>query len=239
MIKRSVDIIIPVYYGNLDELEESIKKQVNSYKKILKNYLWCIVISINGKNPDKIINLSKRLCGKYKNIKYIYTKVPGKGSGVINGWLKSKADVRVYMDIDLAVDLKCLPELIKKIEQGYDVSIGSRYIKGSKVKRSLKRKMISIVYHLFLLRFLMNAKYKDAQCGFKAVNKEFVDKILPLVKDRNWFFESEMLYIAQKKNMKIIEIPIKWDEGKFSSLTLLKAIREFLSKMIGLRFRKL
>ena len=239
MIKKTVDIILPVYYGNLNELEESIKKQIQIYKTILENYKWTITISINGKNAEQIINLSKNLIKKYKNVKYIYTKISGKGSGVINGWLKSKADIRVYMDVDLSVDLKCLPELIKKIESGYDISIGSRYHKNSVIKRSFKRKIISIFYHLFLLKFILNTNYKDAQCGFKAINKNFVEIILPLVKDRKWFFESELLYIAQRKGMKIIEIPITWIEGRFSSINLLKIIPEFFSKMIQLRFRKL
>ena len=239
MIKKTVDIILPVYYGNLNELEESIKKQIQIYKTILENYKWTITISINGKNAEQIINLSKNLIKKYKNVKYIYTKISGKGSGVINGWLKSKADIRVYMDVDLSVDLKCLPELIKKIESGYDISIGSRYHKNSVIKRSFKRKIISIFYHLFLLKFILNTNYKDAQCGFKAINKNFVEIILPLVKDRKWFFESELLYKAQRKGMKIIEIPITWIEGRFSSINLLKIIPEFFSKMIQLRFRKL
>ncbi len=238
MNKKSVDIILPVYSGNLNELEESIKKQVQIYNKILKDYKWNIVISINGKNADKIIHLSKILSKKYKNVRYNYTEVPGKGSGVINGWLNSKAEIRVYMDIDLSVDLTCLPELIKKIENGYDIAIGSRYHKNSKVRRSFKRKIISIFYHLILLRLILKTKFKDAQCGFKAINKKVAEKILPLIKDKNWFFESEILYISQRKGMRIIEIPINWKEGKFSSINLLKVIPEFLIKMIRLRFRK-
>src|SRR3989344_6556962 len=143
MKKTSVDIVLPVYYGNLNEIEDSIKKQVAQYKTSLKGYNWNIVISVNGKNAEDIINLSKELSKKYKNVRYLHTEVAGKGSGVINGWIKSKADIRVYMDVDLSVDLRCLSDLIKKIEQGYDISIGSRYIKGSKVKRSFKRRIIS------------------------------------------------------------------------------------------------
>src|SRR3989338_8195073 len=104
-MKKSVDIILPVYYGNLNEMGESIKKQVQSYSILLRDYKWNIIISINGPNAYDIIKLSKKLCKKYKNVKYLYTEVSGKGSGVINGWLKSKADIRVYMDIDLSVDL--------------------------------------------------------------------------------------------------------------------------------------
>ena len=239
MKKISVDIILPVYYGNINELEESIKKQISVYPILLKDYNWRIIISINGQNADDIIKLSRKLCKKYKNLKHFYTNIPGKGSGVINGWLKSKAEIRAYMDIDLSVDLRCLPSLIKKIQDGYDVSIGSRYLKESKVNRSFKRKIISIFYHLFLQQIILGTKYKDAQCGFKAINKKVTEQILPIVKDKEWFFESEMLYLAQRKGMKIIEIPVIWKEGRFSSLNLLKVIPEFFSKMIEVRFRRI
>ena len=236
--KKSVDIILPVYYGNLRELEESIKTQVRTYKLILKDYKWSIVISINGKDADKIIDLSKKLSRSYRNVKYLYTEFAGKGYGVINGWSKSKADIRVYMDIDLSVDLKCLPELIRKIELGYDISIGSRYHKDSRVKRGFKRKLISMIYHLLLIKIILGAKYKDVQCGFKAINKR-VPEIFDLVKDRKWFFETEFLYLAQKKGFKIIDVPVIWNESKFSSINLLKVVPEFFIKMIKLRFRKL
>lgn len=237
--KISVDIVLPVYYGNLNELESSIKKQLDYYRPNLKNYRWTIVISINGKKADSIINLAKELSKKYKNVTYLYTKSPGKGSGVMNAWMKSRADICVYMDIDLSVELKSLPELIKKIESGYDISIGSRYHKKSVIKRSFKRRIISRFYHLFLLKMILDTKYNDAQCGFKVINKKVAKKIIPLVRDKNWFFESEFLYIAQKKGMRIIEMPVIWTESRFSSVKLLKVIPEFFLKMIKLRFREL
>lgn len=237
--KKSVDIVLPVYHGNLNELEDSVKKQLDYFKSGLRNYKWKIVISVNGKNAQEIIALSKSLSKKYRNVAYLYTKIPGKGSGVINAWSKSNADICVYMDIDLSVDLRCLPNLIKKIESGYDISIGSRYHRNSIIKRSFKRKIVSMFYHLFLLKVILNAKYKDAQCGFKAISKSAVKKIIPYVRDKNWFFESELLYIAQRKGMKIMEIPVIWTESRFSSVKLLRVVPEFLLKTIMLRLRKL
>lgn len=238
--KHSVDIILPVYYKNFNELEESIKKQINFFKKVLEDFKWKIIISINGKNCEKIISLSKKLSKKYKEVDYLYSKNAGKGVGVINGWIKSKAEIKAYMDVDLATDIKDFKRLIDPILKGYDISTGSRYHKKSQIKRNFFRRIISIIYHLILLKLILGIKkYKDAQCGFKAVNKKFVDNILPLVKDRNWFFESEMMYFAEKKGFKIIEVPIKWKESKKSSVNLKKAIPEFFIKTIKLKFRKI
>lgn len=240
MEKYSVDIVIPVYYGNLEELEQSVKKQVEFYKENLKDFKWKIVISINGKDADKIIEKSKELTEKYEGVTYLYNPMPGKGAGVMNAWNKSEADIRAYMDVDLATDLKDFKNLIEQVVLGYDISTGSRYHPFSKVNRKLIRVITSGFYHTFVTRLFLGAKYHDAQCGFKAVNKKIVDEVLPIIKDHNWFFESEMMYLAQKKGFKIKEIPIVWKETWKSGIhSLRKIVVEFLKKSIELRFRKL
>jgi glycosyltransferase involved in cell wall biosynthesis len=237
---KKVDIMLPVYYGNFPEIEPSIKKQVSFFRKALKNYDWHLVLAINGKNPENVIALAKQLHARYSHVRYEYVAQPGKGSGVMHAWLKSKADIVSYMDIDLATDIKDFPSLIEQIEDGYDLSIGSRYHPLSKVKRGLKRTFVSIIYHKFFMKYIMGARdYTDGQCGFKAINQRVVKELLPLVKNRNWFFESELLFIAQKKGFKIKEIPVAWRESEFSGLTLYKAIWEFLKSIVELRFRKI
>jgi len=240
MKKKKIDIMLPVYCGNLSEITDSVEKQVKSFRKSLKKYNWKIVLSINGKKPEGVIVLAKKLHKKYPQVRYDYVRQGGKGSGVIHSWKKSKADIMTYMDVDLSTNIKDFPNLIKQVENGYDISIGSRYHPQSKIIRSFKRSFVSIGYHRIYAKIVLGAKaYTDSQCGFKAVNRKFVKKILPLVRNRNWFFESEMLYIAQRKDMKIKEIPIVWTESEFSGLTLYKAIWEFVKSSIALRFRKI
>lgn len=237
---KKIDIMLPVYFGNLHEIEPSIKKQISFFSKALKNYNWKIILAINGKNPEKIISLAKKLHKKYGRVEYDYTEIPGKGSGIIHAWNKSKADIMSYMDIDLSTDMRAFPNLISWIENGYDVSVGSRYHPQSKVNRSFNRLLISIIYHKIFMRFIMGGKdYTDAQCGFKAINKRVAKEILPLIENKNWFFESEMLYLAQKKKFKIKEVPVIWNESNFSGINMSKAIVEFIKCGIKLRFRKL
>lgn len=237
---KRVDIMLPVYYRNLHEIEPSIKKQVSFFSKALKNYDWTIVLAINGKNAEKVISLAKKLHEKYGRVSYDYTEIPGKGSGILHSWMRSKADIISYMDIDLSTNIKDFPNLISWIEKGYDLSIGSRYHPDSKVKRSLKRWIVSIGYHKIFMKIVLGAKkYTDAQCGFKAVNRKVVKEILPLIKNKNWFFESEMMYLAQKKEMKIKEVPVVWKESPFSGIKLYKAIAEFIKCSFELIFRKI
>ncbi|TAL48580.1 glycosyltransferase [archaeon] len=237
---KSIDIAIPVYYGNIGELEPNINRQVEFFRQNLSAYDWRIVIAINGKNADDITNLSKKLSKEFKEVSYIYTPIPGKGAGVITAWQNSKADIVTYMDIDISTRLSEFKELVKGIEEGFDLCVGSRYLKGSKVRRSLKRMVVSFVYHRILLKFFLGVKFTDGQCGFKAVTREVVEKVLPLVKDREWFFESEMMYIAEKVGMSIKEIPVVWEETDLQSgINLGKVIPEFIGKIISLRFRKI
>jgi len=237
---KSIDIAVPVYYGNIGDLEHNISRQVEFFIKNLTDYEWKIIIAINGKNPEKIINLSKELGKKYKNVSYIYTEMPGKGAGVITAWLNSNADILAYMDIDLATGLGDFRNLIKGIEDGFDICVGSRYLSGSKVRRSFSRRIASFVYHRILIRFFLNVKMTDTQCGFKAITKVAARRILPLVEDRVWFFESEMMYFAEKMGFKIKEIPVVWEETNLQSgIKLRKIVPEFIKKMILLRFRNI
>lgn len=237
---KSVDIVVPVYYGNLEELGPNIGRQVDFFRKNLNGYNWKIVVAINGENADEIIDLTKKLSKKYKEVSYIYTKLAGKGAGVIAGWKNSGADMLTYMDVDLSIKLDGFRDLLRYLEGGFDICAGSRYIKGSKVKRSLKRKVVSFVYHKILLKLVLNVKFTDGQCGFKGITKSAAKMILPLVKDREWFFESEMMYIAEKEGLKIKEIPVVWEETNLQSgIKLRKVIPEFLKKIILLKLRKI
>mgnify|MGYP001580558030 FL=1 len=235
----SVDIVLPIYWGNISQLEPGVDQLVKYFRENLKDYDWCILISVNGKNADQILDLSKKLSRKYKEVKYIYTEAGGKGVGVLSGWRHSKADIMAYMDIDLSTDLSSFRGLIKSIEDGYDISVGSRYHPESDATRSFYRLIFSKLYLIFFYKFLLGVKCNDAQCGFKAVNRRVVDNIVPLVKDTDFFFESELLYCAYKKRYKIKEVPIKWRENNFSSVNIMKTIPKFIKNVFRLKFSKI
>ncbi|HLC72479.1 MAG TPA: glycosyltransferase [Candidatus Nanoarchaeia archaeon] len=241
MNKRySVDIALPVYYGNVPELEQSVIMLVNYCEMHLKQYKWNIVIAINGKQPEKVIALAKKFEKKFKKrITHVYTASPGKGHGIIAAWSQRKTDIYAYMDIDLATDLSALVPLLKAIEEGNDIVGGSRYHPLSKIKRSLKRYIISRGYTLLFYRSMLVPSVRDPQCGFKAVTPRVVKEVLPLIKDKVWFWESEMIYLAYKMGMKIREIPVIWVEKKISGVNLVKIIPDFIKNVFRMRFTRI
>lgn len=233
---KKIDIMLPVYHGNFQMIEPSIKRLNDFFSRTLGDYDWCLVLAINGRNAEKVIGLATKLSKEFKRIKYDYVEQAGKGSGVLHSWMNSNADIVAYMDVDLSTEVKDFPNLIRQIELGHNISIGSRYHPQSVVKRGWKRKFISLVYHKLFMKIILGSKdYTDGQCGFKAIDQKTIKNIVPLIKNKNWFFESEMLFLAQKLGFKIKEIPICWTESKFSGLTLYKAIIEFI--ISGLRLR--
>lgn len=236
---KKLDIVIPVYHGNLHEIAPCIQQLVPFLKQALYDYEWKMIFAVNGQDQEEIISLVKELNTVYPRVWFCSIARPGKGSGVIHAWTTSDAEILAYMDVDLSADLSNFRNLIIWIDQGADFCIGSRYHPESKVERSMKRKIISIIYHKAVIKILLGAKsYTDAQCGFKAVSQRVVKEILPLVKSRDWFFESEMLYIGQRKKFTILEFPVQWKESKFSSINLYKAIWEFMKASVKINFRK-
>ena len=200
-------IVIPVY--NEEKIIINNLKQLFQYlEENLADYDYQVVIADNV-STDQTALLVKNLSATLANLEYLYiSQKASKGAAVIKAWQKYQNDFDVFcfMDADLATDLEALLPLVKAIEyDGYDLAIGSRYLKDSKVKRTFSRKIFSLTYRLFLKIFL-GTKIKDFPCGFKAVNQKIVKEIIPQIKNQTWFFDSEMLYLAEKAGYKIKEI---------------------------------
>ncbi|MFZ5364006.1 MAG: dolichyl-phosphate beta-glucosyltransferase [Patescibacteria group bacterium] len=206
-----ISIAIPAY-NEESILAENVKKIYDFSKSSLSGD-WKIIIADNN-SSDRTGEIGRSLERDFKNIKYLHIPQKGKGRAIRSAWENDNADIYVFMDADLATDISALPQLISTVgTENYDLAIGSRFHKNSKIKRSILRKFISRVYR-FLLRLLLKSKIKDAPCGFKAANKKTVETILPKVKNNEWFFDTEMLILAEKQNYLIKEIPVIWTEHK-------------------------
>jgi len=240
MKKRwTVDIVLPVYYDNIDILEDSTVEVLKHLKKIQGPYSFKIIISVNGPKSDKIIEKAKSICRKNDSVSYIYIKNQGKGYGVLNAWRNSSADILAYMDIDLSTSLKSFNTLIDEIRRGTDIAVGSRYLTTSKIKRSLQRYALSKVYHIFLINMFLRLPIKDVQCGFKAIHKNAFLRLSPDISNHVFFFEAEMLYLAQSLKMKIVEVPVIWTECKVTGVKLIKTSLSFFLNVLRLKLRHL
>ncbi|MCX8008997.1 MAG: glycosyltransferase family 2 protein [Patescibacteria group bacterium] len=218
--KPSLNIVIPVYNEEV-ELEESVRTLSDYLKKHLTDFSWTITIADNA-STDNTLSIAKILSKSFSHVRYIHLDEKGRGRAVKKAWRECDDDILAYMDVDLSTDLKHFPPLVRSLLRGYDIAIGTRNVKGSRVfKRTLLRTITSKVY-IFIIKLFLGAHFSDAQCGFKAVTRRVVKKVLPYVKDNEWFFDTELLLIAEKSGYRIYEEPVTWIDNPGSTVRVLK-----------------
>jgi glycosyltransferase involved in cell wall biosynthesis len=230
----SIDVVIPVYNE-----EENIARSIATLWQFLQTnprYSWVITIVDNG-STDNTLEVARRLSQEYPQVSCLHLDEKGRGRALRRAWLESTADIVSYMDVDLSTNLLAFPHLIEAINAGYDIAIGSRLDSTSKVTRSLKRELTSRLYNL-LIRFMFFTKFHDAQCGFKAINKKAANALIPLVKNQAWFFDTELLVLAEKKEYSIKEVPVEWVEDTDSRVNVVKTAVEDIKGLLRLRFRR-
>ena len=219
--KTRVSVVVPVYNEEID-LPRNIPVLHDFLDKNFKDYDWEVVIADNGPSKDRTAEVGKELEKKYKGVRYHLTPRPGRGGALKEVWLESNADLLAYMDVDLSSDLLYFSKLIKALEDGADIAIGSRLKAGAKVYgRTLAREFISRTYNI-LIKLVFWTRFQDAQCGFKAIRREAAQALLPLVEDTKWFLDSELLIIAEKSGYKIAEVPIVWRDDPRSTVKVAK-----------------
>lgn len=203
-------VAVPVY--NEEEiLEANINFVVEFCSKNLSDD-WKIIIADNV-STDRSSIIAKDLEKKNNRIKYLFVSQKGKGRAIRTAWSLEEADIYIFMDADLAVDLKALPDIVSAVKNGSDLAVGSRYLSDSRVKRSFSRLIFSRLYRL-ILKLLINLKVSDAPCGLKAINQKVKDEILPKVNNQEWFFDSELVILAERQGYKIFEVPVIWQDAR-------------------------
>jgi hypothetical protein len=139
------------------------------------------------------------------------------------------------MDVDLSTDLSALTELVGPLLRGEsDLAIGTRLAPRASVTRGIKRELISRSYNI-LLHLLLGVGFSDAQCGFKAGRREIIQELLPQVADERWFFDTELLYLAQRNRFAIHEVPVRWVDDPDSRVDILATARADLHGIRRLR----
>ena len=226
-----ISIVIPAY-NEKDRLATCISKLKNSLKTITEDYE--IIIAEDG-STDGTNELAEELSKRDAKIVHLHSdKRLGRGKALNRAFKVSSGKILVYMDVDLATDLKYLPELINAIRyEGYDFATGSRMMQTSDVKRSFKRKIASKGFN-FLTRTFLKSKLYDHQCGFKAFKREPLFDLLDEVKDEHWFWDTELLVRAQRKGYKITDFPVKWQHSGTTKVDIFKDVIEMGSRIIGL-----
>jgi glycosyltransferase involved in cell wall biosynthesis len=229
-MKKRVDLVLPVY-NEEEQLERHVRK-IHRYLKALPEYDWKIIIASNA-STDNTVAIGKKLAREYRELELMALSRKGRGGALKKAWQESDAAILSYMDIDLSADLKYYPELIRAIESGFDLATGSRLAPGARVSRSFKREFISRSYNC-LIKIMFRTRFSDAQCGFKAISAKAAQTVLPLVVDREWFFDSELLIIAEKAGLRIRDLPVGWVDDPGSTVKILKTARGDLEGLLRL-----
>jgi glycosyltransferase involved in cell wall biosynthesis len=220
-LKSSVEVsVVFPAYNEADALEAAVEKVTKALNEFARSYE--IIIAEDG-STDGTDKLAAALAEKYPFVKHIHgEKRLGRGTALKNAFKQSSGEVLVYMDLDLATDLKHLKALVGAVEsEGYDFATGSRMLPESNVERSGTRNTASKTYN-FMVRALLGSKVKDHQCGFKAFRREPLMQLLDEVGAGHWFWDTEILVRAYLRGYKIKEIPVSWRGGRETKVRLLK-----------------
>jgi len=223
MRKPSVEIAVPVY-NEEKELEKHIAMLSDFCAKHLTHYDWHITIADNA-SVDNTPIIAATIAKKNSRVSHFRLEQKGRGRAVKRAWSVSGADFCAYMDLDLSTDLVHLPKILQELESGYDIAIGSRLKKGARVEgRSLIREITSRTLNFFFIQLFFHTHFTDAQCGFKAVTKKVVEEIVPKIQDNGWFFDGELLIVAEKSGYKIYEEAVHWVDNPGSTVRLISTI---------------
>jgi putative flippase GtrA len=213
-----LDVVIPVYNE-----EAQLAASVERVLAHLTGLPWSFRVTIaDNASTDQTALIARRLSHTHPEVQVVHLAEKGRGRALKRVWSASDSDVLVYMDVDLSTDLAALLPLVAPLVSGHsDLAIGSRLSRHSRVTRGVKRELISRGYNLFL-RQTLRARFSDAQCGFKAVRRDAARELLPLVEDDAWFFDTELLVVAERAGLRIHEVPVDWVDDPDSSVDIVR-----------------
>jgi putative flippase GtrA len=202
-----LDVVVPVFNEEVD-LEPCVRR-LHAHLAAQLPYPFRITVADNA-STDATLAIAHRLSAELDGVEVRHLDEKGRGRALQAAWRASDAAVLVYTDVDLSTDLAALLPLVAPLISGHsDVAIGSRLARSSRVTRGAKREAISRCYNL-ILRSTLAARFTDAQCGFKAIRADVAEQLLPLVQDGGWFFDTELLVLAERAGLRIHEVPVDW-----------------------------
>jgi glycosyltransferase involved in cell wall biosynthesis/putative flippase GtrA len=226
-----VDIVIPVHNEQAVLVESVV--ELERFLREAFPFSWRITIADNA-STDQTWAVAGTLAATIDGVRAIHLDKKGRGRALRAAWTANDATIVAYMDVDLSTGLDALLPLIAPLLSGHsDVAIGSRLTAGAKVARGPKREFISRCYNR-LLRTVFGNGFHDAQCGFKAVRRDVADRLLPLVEDNEWFFDTELLLLAERNGLRVHEVPVTWIDDPDSRVHVVNTAKKDLQGVVRL-----
>ncbi|ROP50878.1 glycosyl transferase family 2 [Streptomyces sp. PanSC9] len=213
-----LDVAVPVFNEEKD-LEPNVRR-LHAHLRDTFPYPFRITVADNA-STDRTPLIAARLAEELPEVAALRLPEKGRGRALRAAWSGSRAPVLAYLDVDLSTGLAALLPLVAPLISGHsDLAIGTRLAHGARVVRGARREVISRCYNV-LLRCTLAVGFSDAQCGFKAVRREAAERLLPLVRDGEWFFDTELLVLAERAGLRIHEVPVDWVDDPDSSVDIL------------------
>src|SRR3954464_5586633 len=220
-----IDIVIPVH--NEEAVLESTIRRLHRFLSAELPFTWRIIVADNA-SVDDTPQIARRMARELRGVKVLRLDEKGRGRALAPAWGESWAQVVCYMDVALSTDLRGLLPLVAPLLSGHsDVAIGTRLAHGARVVRGPKRELISRGYNV-ILDLALRARFSDAQCGFKAVRRDALPGLLGDVRDDGWFFDTELLVLAQRRGLRIHEVPVDWIDDPDSRVDIVRTAIEDL-----------
>jgi glycosyltransferase involved in cell wall biosynthesis len=220
-----VEIVVPVY--NEERALAASIRRLHGYLSESFPFSWRIVIADNA-STDSTLAVARRLANELTATVVLHVPAKGRGRALRAAWSASDAEVACYMDVDLSTDLRALLPLVAPLLSGHsELAIGTRLANGARVERGAKRELISRAYNR-ILHAALRARFSDAQCGFKAARTDALRGLLPDVRDEAWFFDTELLVLAQRRGMRVHEVPVDWVDDPDSRVAIVSTAVEDL-----------
>jgi glycosyltransferase involved in cell wall biosynthesis len=235
--ERLVEITIPVY--NEEKVLAGSIERLHAYLTEHLHFPFIITIADNA-SSDGTLAVAQQLREELPQVRVVHLDMKGRGRALRHVWGNSEADIVAYMDADLSTGLDAFLPLIAPLvaapdsKHSSDLAVGTRLAPGANVVRGPKREIISRAYNV-LLHAVLNARFSDAQCGFKAVRADVAQRLLPWVADTGWFFDTELLVLALRGGFRIHEVPVDWVEDPDSRVDIVATAIEDLKGIRRLR----
>jgi putative flippase GtrA len=210
-----LDVVIPVFNEEAD-LERCVRRLHARLERELP--YPCRVTIADNASTDHTPQVAARLAAELPEVAVLRLAEKGRGRALRTAWSASDADVLAYMDVDLSTDLGALLPLVAPLVSGHShLAIGTRLARGSRVVRGRKREVVSRCYNLFL-KGTLGVRFSDAQCGFKAIRRDAAAALLPHVRDTGWFFDTELLVLAERSGLRVHEVAVDWVDDPDSTV---------------------
>ncbi|MDX6381837.1 MAG: hypothetical protein QOI57_2861 [Rubrobacteraceae bacterium] len=234
--QESVEVVVPVY-NEQDALPKSIPA-LCAYLETYFPYRWSVVIADNA-STDATLSVAEGLAHAYPHVSVLHLDQKGRGRALKAAWVASDADIVAYIDVDLSTNLWSFLPLVAPLATGHsELAIGSRLLRGAIVTRQWKREVISRCYNL-LIKATFGNRFSDAQCGFKAIKRSMAQELLPQVEDNEWFFDTELLLLAQERGYRISEVPVDWIEDLDSRVEVASTALKDVNGLLRVRVQRL